>query len=733
MKPSRCVFTVVVGGFEELLDQPCAQGSEVDFICFTDSYEAESATWQTRLFKPRFPSDNARSSRWPKINPHLFLPEHEESLYIDASVRLRQKPEVIFEDLLPPGVGLTAMAHAYRDSVRVRTGTILMQFRFDPRYTIDQEIACKGRLSSPRRPGNFGDFDYARFLARKNVHAVFSPEGSPTSRHPEPRSAWGWTASVIIPVRTWINARLHRHLSGEPEGLVRGILFGEKSVMSERTVRAFERTGTLHLLAVSGSNVAVVIGVLFGAATFFRLPAPSRIGICLFGVVLFSYLAHNEASVIRASVAGALVLCGRLLKRPTDAFNILGATLLILLCYEPRQLYDIGFQLSFAATMGILVFAQSRGGGRVSKGLWNLCARTLGIALGVSTAAQLAVIPILAGAFNSVPLVTPISNLICVPLAGLTTAAGLVTLLIAPLGGWPLSVMSASTWLFAQLLLGAVEWFHDLNFPVWQLSTPGPFECLVYYSGLILSVLFWRVRRLRRVLLLGVLILLNAWMVFSALKPNADLKVVVVSAGPQFLSLVQWPGGEVWQIGTGESVRDRRTSEIVKANLVRLGWSDPSVTWLLCTALSDGSIQAGAEHSSDDITGPLPPGSIQARAASQARFSVHVWAGNNPEVYAIRIRSQTTSISWIGESQMDPMMVTDGDRQSVVIVLRIDQLPIAFDTASGVTCWIEGSSSHRKPSASPIKSGVQVLRTRDDGAIAISLSPAGVSLEPSFR
>ena len=118
MKPSRCVFTVVVGGFEELLDQPCAQGSEVDFICFTDSYEAESATWQTRLFKPRFPSDNARSSRWPKINPHLFLPEYEESLYIDASVRLRQKPEVIFEDLLPPGVGLTAMAHAYRDSVR---------------------------------------------------------------------------------------------------------------------------------------------------------------------------------------------------------------------------------------------------------------------------------------------------------------------------------------------------------------------------------------------------------------------------------------------------------------------------------------------------------------------------------------------------------------------------------------------------------------------------------------
>lgn len=666
---------------------------------------------------------------------HLW-PDHHISRHTDWKGTVVVFGKVSVEPDIRPRVTRISLALdsvAYKDSVRIRTGTILMQFRFDPRYTIDQEIACKGRLSSPRKPGNFGDFDYAQFLARKNVHAVFSPVGPLMSTLPGPQPGRGWTASVIVPVRTWIRARLHRHLSGEPEGLVRGILFGEKTVMSEQTVRAFEQTGTLHLLAVSGSNVAIVIGVLFGAATFFRLPASSRICVCLFGVVLFSYLAHNEASVIRASVAGALVLCGRALKRPTDAFNILGATLLILLCYEPRQLYDIGFQLSFAATMGILVFAHSRGGGRVSPGFWNRCARALGIALGVSTAAQLAVIPILAGAFNSMPLVTPISNLICVPLAGFTTAAGLVTLLTAPLGGWPLSAMSASTWLFAQLLLGAVDWFHDLSFPVWPLSTPGPFECLVYYSGLVLSVLFLRVRRLRRVLLLGVLLLLNVWMAFSALSPDPDLRVVVVSAGPQFLSLVRWPGGEVWQIGTAESVQDRRTSEIVHTNLVRLGWSDPCVTWLLRTAPSDGPAHAGGEHSNEYIAGPLRPDRIQTGDASQAQFSVHVWADHKQEVYAIRIRSQTTSISWIGEPRVGPMIDADNDRQSVVIVPRIDQMPIAFRSASGVTCWIEGTSSGRKPSVNPIMTGVQVLHTRDDGAIAIALSPAGVLVEPSFR
>lgn len=671
---------------------------------------------------------------------HLW-PDHHISRHAESAGAVVVYGRVAAEPDIRPRVTLVSLALdsiAYGDSVRIRTGFILMRFQFDPRYTIHQEIACRGRLRSPRKPGNFGDFDYAEFLERRNVFALFSPVGPLSANRARLHHEWGWTASVVVPVRKWVNARLHRHLSGEPEGLVRGILFGEKTAMSSQTVKAFESTGTLHLLAVSGSNVAVVILVIFGAATFFRLPAQSRIGICLFGVVLFSFLAHNEASVIRASVGGALVLCGRALRRPTEPFNMLGATLLILLCYEPRQLYDIGFQLSFAATLGILVFAHSTVGRQVSSGLRVRAVRALGVALGVSTAAQLAVFPILAGAFNSMPLVTPLSNLICVPLAGMTTAAGLVTLLLAPLGGWPLSVLSASTWIFAQMLLVTVEWFHNLGFPVWQLSTPGPFEWLIYYSGLIGVVVFIRVRRLRRILLLSTLLALNLWLVVLGLKPDADLKVIVVSAGPQFLSLVRWPGGEVWQIGTGESVRDRRTSEIVNANLVRLGWSKPDVTWLMRTASAGASLRTARNHTtrnlkSEQITGPTPPDRMPAGVAGQRPYSVVVITDVNREILELSIRSGSRSISWLSDSRLRRSTAVEGDLKSVVIVPRIDLLPIEPVTDSGVTCWIEGTWQRKRRSAGPGSAGVQVLHTRDNGAIAIALSTTGINVETSFR
>ena len=112
-----CVYTVLTKGFEDLLDQPVAEQSNVDFICFSDDPSIISNTWMIRPLELMFTQDPARSSRLAKLCAHRVLPEYDISLYIDNSVRLRRVPEAIVDELLPADVGFAALSHAYRDSI----------------------------------------------------------------------------------------------------------------------------------------------------------------------------------------------------------------------------------------------------------------------------------------------------------------------------------------------------------------------------------------------------------------------------------------------------------------------------------------------------------------------------------------------------------------------------------------------------------------------------------------
>ena len=112
-----CVYTVLTKGFEDLLDQPVAEQSNVDFICFSDDPSIISNTWMIRPLDLMFTPDPARSSRLAKLCAHRVLPEYDISLYIDNSVRLRRVPEAIVDELLPADVGFAALSHPYRDSI----------------------------------------------------------------------------------------------------------------------------------------------------------------------------------------------------------------------------------------------------------------------------------------------------------------------------------------------------------------------------------------------------------------------------------------------------------------------------------------------------------------------------------------------------------------------------------------------------------------------------------------
>jgi hypothetical protein len=112
----RCVYTALIGGYEQLNDQPVALLSEIPFICLTDDPELKSTTWEIRYTPRMLPLDSVRSQRAMKIRPDVYLPEFDASLYIDNTILLSQTPELIFESYFSAG-GFSVPSHSYRESV----------------------------------------------------------------------------------------------------------------------------------------------------------------------------------------------------------------------------------------------------------------------------------------------------------------------------------------------------------------------------------------------------------------------------------------------------------------------------------------------------------------------------------------------------------------------------------------------------------------------------------------
>lgn len=117
IEEKRCVYTVLLGNYEELNEQPVVKDSGIDFICITDNPNLESDSWKIMEYKPIFPLDAARSSRFPKICPHKFLSDYDVSLYIDNSIILKTVPETIINDLLDETDTFVCMQHSFRDTI----------------------------------------------------------------------------------------------------------------------------------------------------------------------------------------------------------------------------------------------------------------------------------------------------------------------------------------------------------------------------------------------------------------------------------------------------------------------------------------------------------------------------------------------------------------------------------------------------------------------------------------
>ncbi|MGH2811998.1 MAG: ComEC/Rec2 family competence protein, partial [Actinomycetota bacterium] len=265
---------------------------------------------------------------------------------------------------------------------------------------------------------------FDRYLARRGVVAKGIAAGEIVL---ERRSG-----NPLLNASSFLRERMRQiasSLDREDGGVVLGLTIGDDELMSDETREDFRESGLSHLTAVSGTNVAIVLGAVMILLRAARVGRRTQILVGLAALVFFAVVTRWEPSVLRASIMASLALVAFFFGRGHNSLHGLGLAFGALLAFDPNLAWSAGFQLSFAATLGILVLAP-----RIRDRMSRL-PKPLGEALAVALAAQAAVTPVLAIRFGSVSLVAVPANLVAFPLVAPITILGFAGALLGVL--WP--------------------------------------------------------------------------------------------------------------------------------------------------------------------------------------------------------------------------------------------------------------------------------------------------------
>jgi len=235
----------------------------------------------------------------------------------------------------------------------------------------------------------------------------------------------GWQA-MIFKWRTAVDATMRKAMSPADAAVVNGSVFGGYAGIPREVAREFATTGIVHILSVSGSHIVLVAGVILWVGRRFRLSMRSSSLIATVGILLYASICGFSAPVVRSAVMGIAVLAAVGMNRMSDAPRSLALAILVMLAYEPFNLFDISFQLSVGCTVGLVFLSP-----RIMPYLkfspeW--AAEPLAVGLG----AQAAVLPLISWYFNQFPLASFIANPIVVPVIEATIIVALAASLLVP-------------------------------------------------------------------------------------------------------------------------------------------------------------------------------------------------------------------------------------------------------------------------------------------------------------
>jgi len=409
---------------------------------------------------------------------------------------------------------------------------------------IGEKLLLRGLLRLADESRNPGAFDYRAYLQAQSISAVFYCRDEAPLWREKSNGTFSWRRT-ITQTKTWIDAQLSRFSHGQSLALLRGLLMGARDEISKEILDAFQRTGLVHILAVSGSNVGFIALIIFIALSLLRVPRRWHPIFLLVGVVFYMFLTGAQPPVVRATIMAVVIILGESFERNTDIYNSLGAAAIIILLWQPLQLFQLGFQLTFMAVLGIAYLYQPVAllFRRLIPIRWLPVRLTITLQA-VSFAAQLAILPVSVHAFGRLPLLAIFGNLMVIPAAFIIVATATVACVFSffEFVSQALGIVADLT---SNAMIAFTRWLSHLPLAYVDGVYISPW-LLLFYVIVIATIVEWQRSPLaKRWLLLGGLIVLNVFVWQNAWTAGPKLRVTFFDVGQGDAALLEFPAGRL--------------------------------------------------------------------------------------------------------------------------------------------------------------------------------------------
>ena len=484
----------------------------------------------------------------PVFNPQ-FCAYYNEQGDVDLEVVVIEPPELRdgSQNLV---VKVASLHPLYIESPGFKpnkiSGKVQIQTAPGEVYAYGDRLRLRAELQTP--PEGSG-FDYRAYLRHQGIYSsvqyvrlekIGSGQGKPLLQ-------------IIYSVRSQAMKSLEGIFPAQEGSLLKGILLGDSHALSEELKSAYALTGTAHIYAISGFNMVVLANLV--TRFFTRKHKNWKSGLAVIAVLgFYTLMVGASASVVRAAIMGSLALTGSLMGRRGNLLNTLGLTVFLMLLFNPHLPWDIGFQLTVMATLGLAVFStplSARLEAFLSKRYSPQAASGWSALIGdyfiVTLVAQASVLPLIAFHFRQVSALFLLANPLVLPVQPLVMVLGLLAMLGGMLSLSLGKVLAWLAWPFAAFTNACVQFLADL----WPSALRLPrfdFVWVLLVYALIILLLFnkqtstscWLNARV--ILLVTGVTALILW-VHAASLPDGRLKLRVLPAQDRANLLITTPSG----------------------------------------------------------------------------------------------------------------------------------------------------------------------------------------------
>lgn len=396
----------------------------------------------------------------------IFINQKYETFYKNISENIQTTATVVSE------AKETDYYYSYEIKVEGKKLILYVKKSYPQKLKYGMWISLEGTYQEPQEATNYKGFNYKEYLKTKKIYGSIKANEIIIIKE----------NNVNIILKLFNNARnkiiktAENILPQETSGLVTEILIGEKKNIEKEITESFSKASLSHILAISGTHISyIIVGISF-LLTKSKISKKSAYITTIILLIIFMFITRFAPSVVRACIMGIIMLLSKVVYRKNDIINSIAISLIIILIYNPFSIRDIGLQLSYLGTLGIVFLNKP-----ISTFLSKYINKKIAAMLAVTLSAEIMIFPIAVLNFNTISTMFLISNIVAVPLSGAIILYGYVNIFVGMISfkiGKSIAIILNE---LVKILIYVAKYTAKIPFSSITVTTPSIITVICYY------------------------------------------------------------------------------------------------------------------------------------------------------------------------------------------------------------------------------------------------------------